>query len=71
MAGTSTISASRAELVNTSRSLPLRNCHAETASMIIEPVTRAAKMTFEYPHRNTGLVNSAQMSLSCGLPLTI
>src|SRR5439155_15595107 len=24
-----------------------------------------------YPHTNTGLVNSAQMSFSCGLPLTM
>ena len=71
IAGTSTISASRADRVNTSRSPPCRSCHAETASMTMAPVTSAANSTLAYPHTNTGLVNSAQMSFSCGLPLTI
>ena len=64
IAGTSTTSASRAEAVNTSLSPPRRNCHADTASMITAPVTSDASSTFAYPHTNTGLVNSAQMSLS-------
>ncbi len=71
IAGTSTTSASRAERVNTSRSPPCRSCHAETASITIAPVVSAANRTFVYPHRNTGLVNTAQMSFSCGLPLTM
>jgi hypothetical protein len=71
MAGTRTMSASRADRVNTSRSPPCRSCHAETASMMTAPVTSDTKMTFEYPHTNTGLVNTAQMSSSWGFPLTI
>ena len=39
--------------------------------MMTAPVTSATNMTFVYPHTNTGLVNSAQMSFSCGLPFTI
>ncbi len=39
--------------------------------MTTAPVTSDAKMTLAYPHTNTGLVNSAQMSFSCGLPLTM
>ena len=35
------------------------------------PVTSDTSRTFAYPHTNTGLVNTAQMSLSTGLPLTI
>ena len=71
IAGTSTTSASRADRVNTSRSPPCRSCQAETASMTMHPVTSAANSTLAYPHTNTGLVNSAQMSFSCGLPLTM
>ena len=71
IAGTSTISASRADRLKVSRSRPLRSCHAETASMTMHPVTSAANRTLAYPQMNTGLVNTAQMSFSCGLPLTI
>ena len=71
IAGTKMISPIRADLMNTSRSPPCRSCHAETASMTMHPVTSAANRTLAYPHRNTGLVNSAQMSFSCGFPLTI
>ena len=71
IAGTRTISASRADRVNTSRSPPCRSCHAETASMTTAPVTSDTSRTFAYPHTNTGLVNTAQMSFSCGLPLTM
>ncbi len=39
--------------------------------MTMQPVTSAANSTLAYPHTNTGLVNTAQMSFSCGLPLTI
>src|SRR2546430_11073436 len=35
------------------------------------PVTSDTSRTFENPHTNTGLVNTAQMSFSTGLPLTI
>ncbi len=68
IAGTSTTSASRADRVNTSRSPPCRNCQPETASMTTAPVTSDANRTLAYPHTNTGLVNSAQMSFSCGFP---
>ena len=71
IAGTSTTSASRADRVNTARSPRCRSCQAETASMITAPVISDANRTLAYPHTNTGLVNSAQMSFSCGLPLTI
>jgi len=71
IAGTRTMSASRADRVNTPRSPPCLSCHAETASMMTAPVTSATKTTFAYPHTNTGLVNTAQISVSCGLPLTI
>ena len=71
IAGTSTTSASRADRVNTARSPPCRSCHAETASMTMAPVTSDTNSTLAYPHTNTGLVNSAQMSFSCGLPLTM
>ena len=39
--------------------------------MTAAPVTSEASSTFEYPQTNTWLVNTAQMSFSCGLPLTI
>ena len=71
IAGTRTMSASRADLVNTGRSPPCRSCHADTASMTEAPVTSDTTRTLEYPQTNTGLVNTAQMSLSTGLPLTI
>ena len=71
IAGTSTISAIRADRANTSRSPPCRSCHADTASMIMAPVTSETNTTLAYPHTNTGLVNSAQMSFSWGLPWTI
>ena len=71
IAGSSTISDIRAERMNTARSPPCRSCHAETASMMIAPVVSATNSTLAYPHRKTGLVNTAQMSLSCGLPLTM
>ena len=71
IAGTRITSASRADRVNTSRSPPCRNCHAETASITAAPVTSEASRTLEYPHTNTGLVSSAQTSFSCGFPLTI
>ena len=71
IAGTRTISASRADRVNTARSPPCLSCHAETASMTMVPVTSDTNSTLEYPHTNTGLVNSAQMSFSWGLPLTM
>ena len=71
IAGTMTTSASLADRVKTLRSPPCRNCHADTASITAAPVTSAAKMTLAYPHTNTGLVNSAQMSLSWGFPLTM
>ena len=65
------MSASRADRVNTARSPPCRSCHAETASMTAAPVTSDTSRTLEYPQTNTGLVNTAQMSFSTGLPLTI
>ena len=71
IAGTMTTSASLADRVNTSLSPPCRSCHAETASITAAPVTSDANKTLEYPHTNTGLVSSAQMSFSCGLPLTM
>ncbi len=71
IAGTRTISDSRADRVNTSRSPPCRSCHAEMASMTIAPVTSDTNRTLAYPHTKTGLVTSAQMSFSCGLPLTM
>ena len=39
--------------------------------MIMAPVTSETNRTLAYPHTNTGLVNSAQTSFSCGLPLAI
>ncbi len=66
IAGKSTMSDSRADRVNTGLSPPCRSCQAETASITAAPVTSDAKTTFEYPHTNTGLVNRAQMSFSCG-----
>src|SRR5580693_7549125 len=71
IAGTRTTSASRADRVNTPRSPPCRSCHAEIASMTEAPVTSETSSTLAYPHVNTGLVNTAQMSFSTGLPLTI
>ena len=71
IAGTSTTSASRADPVKTSRSPRCRSCQAETASMTMAPVTSDANRTLAYPQTNTGLVNSAQMSFSCGLPPTM
>ena len=71
IAGTSTTSAIRADRVNTSRSPRCRSCHAETASITTAPVVSDANSTLAYPQTNTGLVNSAQMSFSCGLPFTI
>ena len=71
MAGTSTMSASRADRVNTSRAQPCRSCHADTASITPAPVTSDASRTFEYPQTNTWLVNTAQMSFSCGFPCTM
>src|SRR5262249_53383089 len=71
IAGTRTTTESRAVLRNTSLSRPRRSCHADTASITPAPVTSEASKTLEYPQTNTGLVNSAQMSFSCGLPLTI
>ena len=35
------------------------------------PVTSDTSSTLAYPQTNTGLVNTAQMSFSTGLPLTI
>ena len=46
IAGTRTISASRADRVNTFRFPPCRSCQAETASMMAAPVTSDARMTF-------------------------
>src|SRR5215469_15078374 len=71
IAGTRTTTESRAVLRNTSLSRPCRSCHADTASITPAPVTSEASKTLEYPQTNTGLVNSAQMSFSCGFPLTI
>src|ERR1019366_7965261 len=71
IAGTRTIRASRADLVNTPRSPPCLSCHAETASITAAPVTSDASTTLAYPQTNTGLVSTAQMSFSWGLPLTI
>ena len=45
IAGTSTISARRADRVKTSRSPRCRSCQAETASMMTAPVVSDAKMT--------------------------
>ena len=70
-AGTKTKIPSRADRVNTSRSPPCRSCQAETASMTIAPVVSDANSTLAYPQMNTGLVNRAQISFSCGLPLTM
>ena len=71
IAGTSTISDSRSEWPKIFGFLPLRSCHADTASMTSVPVVTDARTTLPYPHRNTGLVNTATMLSSCGLPLTI
>jgi len=71
IAGTRTARLSFAVVRNTSLSWPRRSCHADTASITIAPVTSEASKTLEYPQTNTGLVNSAQMSFSTGLPWTI
>ena len=39
--------------------------------MTTAPVTSDANKTLAYPQTNTGLVNNAQMSFSCGFPLTM
>ncbi len=43
--------------------------HADTASMTAAAVTAEASRMCAYPHRNTGLDSTAQMSLSWGLPV--
>ena len=72
IAGTRTIEREPGRPGEHPRSPPCRSCHAETASITAAPVTSDASRTFAYPHTNTGLVSTAQMSLSCGVsPLTI
>src|SRR5262245_47947611 len=66
--GTSTISASDAARWNTPVSEPRRRCHADTASITTEPVTRDASITWTNPQTNTGLDSTAQMSVSCARP---
>ena len=54
IAGTRTISASRADRVNTSRSPPCRSCHAETASMTTAPVISERTGPWRTPTRTPG-----------------
>src|SRR3954451_5676873 len=67
--GSRTTSDSRAERLNTSVSEPRRRCQAETASTTAAAVATEASSTWAYPHRNTGLVSTAQMLLSTGRPV--
>jgi hypothetical protein len=69
VAGISTTSDSRAEPANRLALRPRSRCHADTASITIPPVTAAASRTCRNPHRNTGLARTAQMLVSCALPL--
>ena len=48
---------------------PRLSCHAETASITIAPVTSEARITWMYPHTNTGLVNRSPIELSTGRPV--
>ena len=43
-----------------------RRCQAEKANMMMAPVTSEARITCGYAHKNTGLVNRAQMLVSSG-----
>ncbi len=67
-AGTSTTTASRADRLKISFSARWRSCHADTASITAAPVTAEASSTWVYPHKNTGLVSTAQILLSCAYP---
>ncbi len=48
-----------------------RSCQADTASITADAVTREASRMWRKPHKNTGLVSTAQMSFSCGLPVAL